>query len=129
MILLVFLVKGGKMVKKNSKNLIGAWGFLIGVLLAIAIGLFSSYLGAETYKIILFVLIGLGIIVGLLNVNVKEISGFLLAGLALVVVSFFGQATLSIIPQVGAILGSLLVLFVPAVIIVALKVMFQISKD
>ena len=117
------------MVKKKSKNLIGAWGFLIGVLLAIAIGLFSSYLGAETYKIILFVLIVLGIIVGLLNVNVKEGSGFLLAGLALVVVSFFGQTTLSIIPQIGAILNALLVLFIPAVIIVALKAMFQISKE
>ena len=99
------------------------------MLLAIVIGLFTSYLGAETYKIILIVLVVLGIIIGLLNVNHKESSGFLLAGLALVVVSFFGQATLSIIPQIGSVLSALLVLFVPAVIIVALKAMFVISRD
>lgn len=116
------------MVKKSGKNLIGAWAFLIGVVLSILIGLFSVYLGSKI-TIILGILVVLGIIVGLLNVKGKESSKFLLASLALVIVGYMGQGVLSIIPQIGAILSALLVLFVPATIIVALKNVFDIAKD
>ena len=71
----------------------------------------------------------LGIIIGLLNIVAKESSKFLLAALALVIVSFMGQSYLSIIPAVGAILNLLLVMFVPATIIVALKTVFDVSKN
>ena len=113
---------------KKSKNLIGAWTFLIGVILAIVLGLFNMYLGPNsTY--ILWVLVVLGIVIGLLNITNKESSGFLLASLALVVVGYMGQGVLGIIPQIGAILSALLVLFVPATIIVALRIMFDIAKN
>jgi len=114
---------------KKKKNSIGAWAFLIGVLLAVIIGLFSSFLNANTQNIILRVLVVIGIAIGLLNVTNKETSKFLLASLALVIVSFMGQSVLAIITQIGAILNALLVLFVPATIIVALKSVFEISKD
>ena len=117
------------MVKKKYGNLIGAWAFLIGVILAAVIGLFTKFVGAETYTTISMILVVLGIIVGLLNVANKESSGFLLAGVVLVLVSFMGQSVLSIIPQVRLILGALLTLFVPATIIVALKSVFEISKS
>ena len=116
------------MVKKSKKNFIGAWAFLIGVILAVILGLFNIYLGTNsTY--ILWVLVVLGIIVGLLNITSKESSGFLLASLALVVVSYMGQGVLGIIPQIGSILNALLVLFVPATIIVALRNMFELAKN
>ena len=115
------------MVKKSRKNLIGAWAFLIGVILAIVLGLFSTYLGTNsTY--ILWILVVLGIIVGLLNITGKESSKFLLASLALVIVSYMGQGVLGIIPQIGSILSALLVLFVPATIIVALRNLFDLAK-
>ena len=63
---------------KSKKNLIGAWAFLIGVILAIALGLFSDYLSATAYKTILVILVVLGIAIGLLNITVKENSKFLL---------------------------------------------------
>jgi hypothetical protein len=115
------------MVKKSRKNLIGAWAFLIGVILAIVLGLFSTYLGTNsTY--ILWILVVLGIIVGLLNITGKESSKFLLVSLALVIVSYMGQGVLGIIPQIGSILSALLVLFVPATIIVALRNLFDLAK-
>ena len=115
------------MVKKSKKNLIGAWAFLIGVVLAIVLGLFNTALGANsTY--ILWILVVLGILVGLLNVTSKESSKFLLASLALVIVSYMGQGVLSIIPQIGSILSAFLVLFVPATIIVALRNLFDLAK-
>ncbi len=113
---------------KSKKNLIGAWAFLIGVILAIAIGLFSDYLSANTYKIILYILVVLGIAIGLLNITLKESSKFLLTALVLILVAYIGQSVMSIIPQIGKILGALLVLFVPATIIVSLKSIFDIAK-
>ena len=115
------------MVKKSKKNLIGAWAFLIGVVLAIVLGLFNTALGTNsTY--VLWILVVLGIIVGLLNITSKESSGFLLASLALVIVSYMGQGVLGIITQIGSILSALLVLIIPATIIVALRNIFDMAK-
>ncbi len=117
------------MKKKIKKNLIGRWSFLIGIVAAVTIGIFSAQVDASTYNIVLLVLILLGIILGLFNVTNKESNQFLLAGLSLVIVSFIGKGILMIIPEVGKILSSLLVLFVPATIVVALKSVFDITKD
>ncbi len=116
------------MVKKSVKNLAGVWIFLIGVILALVLGLFNTYLGTNT-TYVLWVLVVLGIIIGLLNISIKESSNFLLASLVLVVVSYMGQGVLGIIPQIGAILSALLVLFVPATIIVALRGLFELAKS
>jgi len=120
------------MVKKRLKSkaqFIGTWAFLIGVILAVVIGLFSLQFGATTNKVILGALVILGIIVGLLNIGIKDSSNFLLAAIGLVIVSYIGQGILIIIPQIGGILNALLVLFVPATIIVALRTIFEIAKD
>jgi hypothetical protein len=119
------------MAKKG--NVIGAWAFLIGVILAIIIGFLISFsstmLSGKAYTIVLSILVVLGILIGLLNIVAKESSKFLLAALSLVIVSFMGQSYLSIIPAVGAILNMLLVMFVPATIIVALKTAFEVAKN
>ena len=117
------------MVKKSKKNVVGVWAFLIGVILAIGIGLFSEFLAATAYKTVLGVLVVLGIIIGLLNISTKENSQFLLAGLVLVVVGYMGQGILGIIPQLSKILSSLLILFVPATIIVALRTVFEVARN
>jgi len=114
---------------KGKENLIGAWAFLIGVILAIVIGLFSSQLGGETAKWISILLVVIGLVVGLLNVGVKDANTFMIAGAILVVVSSFGAASLGVISQVQSVLGALLTLFVPATIIVALKAVFALARD
>jgi len=113
--------------KTSSNNLMGAWAFLIGVILAVILGLFQSSLGNVRWIPVVLVLIG--IIVGLLNVGVRDTNTFLLASVSLVIVSFMGGSALSIIPQVSAILGALLVLFVPATVIVSLRAVFTIARD
>jgi hypothetical protein len=122
--------KGGKeMPTKTKKNVIGTWSFLIGIILTIALGLFSDYLGSNTYRVILVVLVVLGIAIGLLNISAKESTKFLLTALVLVLVASIGYSDIAIIPQIGKILGALLVLFVPATIIVALKSIFDIARN
>ena len=121
---------------KNSKKLIGAWAFLIGVLIALIVGVIGDSLPSNLQIWVLGVLVLAGILVGLLNVNTKETAGFLLAALALVIVSFMGGNVIDsfgtvkyIGPMLKNILLYLLVLFVPTTIIVALKSVFEIARD
>ncbi|MBS3074398.1 hypothetical protein J4447_02995 [Candidatus Pacearchaeota archaeon] len=115
------------MPKGKSSNTIGAWAFLIGVILAVILGLFQSSLGNVVWIPIVLVLIGL--VVGLLNVGVGDANAFLIASLALVIVAFMGSSVLGVIPQIAGILSALMVLIVPAAVIVSLRAIFVIARD
>jgi|SRR3989344_2919322 len=112
---------------KLKGNVIGAWAFLIGVILALIVGALG--LTDPNWMAALLVL---GIVIGLLNIGGTELKDFMLAGVALVVVAAFGGVgleTLQIsIIDIGAILNALKALFVPATIIVALKTVFALAR-
>jgi len=119
---------------RARENLIGAWAFLIGVILAVVVGIFA---GSNINPLVLGILALLGLVVGYF-VAEKNIQTFLLAAVSLVIVSFAGIQGLVLSAAVlgvdigriiSSILGALLVLFVPATIIVTLKVVFSISKS
>jgi hypothetical protein len=119
---------------KSRENLVGAYAFLIGVILAIIFGLFNSSLekaGGLFYSTLVLI----GLIVGFANTSDKEARTFLFASLALVIVGALGKDALIfiakdnyVVSSLRNILGSLLVLFVPATIIVALKTVFAMAK-
>jgi len=117
------------MAKKIKRNSLGAWAFLIGIVVAVTIGVFSAQVTGQAQEIMLWLLIFLGIIVGLLNITNKESSSFLLVVVSLVIVSYFGRTILMIIPVLGNMLWALLILFIPTTIIVALKSVFEMAKD
>jgi len=110
----------------KKKNLIGAWAFLIGVILAVIFGFlaYGLWLG--------WVLLVIGIVIGLLNITDSEVQPFLLAGVILVIVSYFGGFVFGVdklgVAYLTQILSNLLMLFVPATIIVALKSVFSMAK-
>tara|TARA_Y100000310_G_scaffold333066_1_gene409869 strand:+ start:328 stop:696 length:369 start_codon:yes stop_codon:yes gene_type:complete len=118
---------------RAKENLWGAWAFLIGVILAVAVGILSF---GELSGILLGVLVVLGLIVGFINVSTKDLNTFLLAAVSLVIVSFAGLQGLKGAEIIGielgeiisSTLGALLVLLVPATIIVAIKSLFSISQ-
>lgn len=122
------------MVIRARENLVGAWAFLVGVILAVAVGIF---VGSYMNPLILSILALLGIVMGYF-VSEKDVQTFLIASVSLVLVSYAGiqglvmGAAISGI-DIGRILSSimsaLLVMFVPATIIVALKTMFSISRS
>ena len=127
------------MALRSKENTIGAWAFLVGVILAIVIGLsttlvsipFLTSYSAQIYAILVLI----GIFVGFMNVAGKDSQTFLLAGTVLVIVSRFGMegVTGSLIgigvgDAVSSVFGALLALFAPATIIVALKTVFSIAK-
>ncbi len=127
------------MALRSRENSIGALAFLFGVILALLIGIsaalapiyFLQKYSAQLYGILIL----LGIIVGFVNVTGKESQTFMLAGTVLVIVSKFGMDSVSgsllsigVGNTVTSIFSALLVLFVPATIIVALKTVFSIAN-
>lgn len=119
---------------RSRENLVGAYAFLAGVILAVIFGLFNKSLeqaGGEFYTALVLI----GVVVGFLNSGDKNSNVFLLASLSLVIVGALGRDPLIyiakdnyIVNALQNILGSLLVLFVPTTIIAALKSAFAVSK-
>jgi hypothetical protein len=110
--------------KKKYDNVLGSWAFLIGIILAILLGL--GFTGSYQ-KHILWIVFLLGVVVGLLNVAAKEVSAFLMSSTILVLVSFLGiQVGIfdAVAPAITNMLKGILTLFVPATIIVALRAAF-----
>ncbi len=111
------------MVLKTVRQSAGRWAFLIGIILAVlfgAIGILSTW--------VLWVLIIAGLIVGLMNIADEEVSPFLMSGIILIIASALGGNILDVLPLIGGILQAILVLFVPATIIVAVKHVFSFAK-
>jgi len=111
---------------KKKGNTLGAWAFLIGVIVAVVFG----FLAMQTW--VYWVLLVIGIIIGLLNIADVEAQPFLIAGAILVIVAQFGGGVFSVenlgVVFMENILQNLLLLFVPATIIVALKSVFGLAR-
>ena len=125
---------------KAKENSVGAWAFLIGIILAIIIGIVTKLIPIPaliSYSTQIYaILVILGLIVGFsIKVTRKDAQTFLITGAILVVVSKFGMESVTgsligigIGDTVSSIFAALLVLFVPATIIVAIKTVFGLAK-
>lgn len=116
------------MAKKS--NLIGSWAFLIGVIFALIIGVCTGLnLIDLSSQFLISVLIVLGLIIGFFNITGKEVTSLLLSGISLIIASFFGMNIMSQVPVASATLATLLLVFIPAIIIVAIKNIFSLAKS
>ncbi len=114
---------------------VGGYSFIIGVILAIVLGLASGALGAEAATWLGSLLVVLGLIVGFLNVTGKETKEFLTVATILVIVAYAGGqalAGLGTVLYLGAYLigvfNQLLAFVVPATIVVALKDILALAQ-
>jgi hypothetical protein len=122
---------------RSHENSVAAWAFLVGVVLAIIIGLSTTFIGPlKTYGAPIYViLIILGIVVGSMITGGKDSQTFLLIGAILVIISKFGMESvresligIGLVDVVSSAFSALLVLFIPATIIVAIKTVFAMAK-
>jgi hypothetical protein len=130
------------MVKEDMWGKIGSWAFLIGVIIALIVGLYAAWnLESNNEPIggmVAWILAVLGAIVGLVSaygmgtITEKEVPNFLLAGIALVVMYGVFKG-ISMDPWIGSLLHgismSLSILIAPAVGILAIKAIWDIGKD
>ncbi len=114
------------MAKKQSS--VGNWAFLLGVLIAIIVGIFGN-----VFSWVGLVLLVLGLIVGFMNIKTREVTGFLIASIALLAVSSAAGLTEidMLLPSIGTYVASIvsaLVAFVaPAALVIALKEIYMIA--
>lgn len=120
---------------------VGHYSFVVGVVLAIVLGLLSAFDMSGAYTPWLAALLVLcGLVVGFLNVTDKETKDFLLVATVLIIAAGIGGAGASIAklgePAMIGILGKLvtsiftqlLAFVVPATVVVALKEVIALSK-
>ncbi len=110
---------------------IGNYAFTIGVLVAIILGVVQLGVATPWLSSLLIIL---GLIVGLLNVTGKETKEFLLVAAVLIIAASMGGAatTLGGVQYIGKYLNTIftqmLVFIVPAVIVVALKDIWNLEE-
>ena len=112
------------MVKRDGSQL-GSWAFLVGIIIALLIGIVPNALNSTAWLVALVVI---GLIVGLLNITDSEVTPFLMSGVVLIIASQFGGDALSQVRYLQPIFNALLILFVPATIVVAIKNVFSLAR-
>jgi hypothetical protein len=104
-------------------DLVGKWAFIVGLVLAVVVG----YIFQAEW--VVWVLAVLGVIVGLLNVTREDTERFLLAAIALAL----SVTALSTVPVLGLsitnILGYVAAFVAGAMVVVALKALFQTARS
>lgn len=120
---------------KRKSNQLGSWAFTIGVAIAILLGVIGSSLSGTAQEWLAILLVVVGIVVGILNVTGDEAMGFLTTSAILVFVSFAGSQSLAAVGSVWLlqaivnVFNALMILFVPATIVVALRAIFSLARD
>jgi len=101
----------------------GKWAFIVGFVICVVAGLLIAA------PWMFWVLAVLGLVVGFMNVTASETKGFLLAAIGLML----SATSVVAIPMIGeavtAVLYNIVTFISAAVLVVALKSLFEIAKD
>jgi hypothetical protein len=122
---------------KGVSRRVGHYSFIIGVILALVLGIFSEQLPISWAPKLMFLMVVLGLAVGLLHIPHKEMNEFLLAAIALMLLpsAMNGvSVTLDSFVQgsgffVTSMLSYLTLFVVPAVLIVAVKIIVELAEE
>ena len=112
---------------------IGHYSFIIGVALAVILGIFSAFTD-QTQSWMILTLFILGLIVGILNISAKEITPFLVASIALLLAGSANVLILNTLVNplgtiISAILTNIKIFVAPAAIVVSLKAVKQLAES
>lgn len=114
------------MAKKEAQ--IGVAAFVIGLLIAIVLGIWPALMTPTNTALVLGVL---GIIVGLLNVTDKELDRYLMANITFLVgataLAFFANAVPAVGAYLGAIVWNISMFVAPGAAVVALKELYEVA--
>ena len=118
--------------KTNVLGMIGFWAFILGLVIAVVVGIMAALgmAGAGLMSAVIIILIILGLIIGFLNITAKEILLFLVATIALIVVGgvFAPLSTFGIGAILDNILALIATLMAPAAIVAAIKTLWTVGK-
>ncbi len=117
--------------KRNIWPVIGAWAFVIGLLISILAGIFASSASTPEITLVLGIL---GVVTGAVNVTEKEVNKFLVATIAFMVsagslASLFDNLPAGAGASVVPIFVNIVAFVAPAAAVVALKALYDISRN
>lgn len=127
-----------------SKDLIGRYAFIVGLLISVIVGLWSGFGGlasdSPTLMTVYGVLVILGLIVGLLNISGEEEISFLVATVALMLgvsllspgfslVGGVDKNLANFMASIKVTLAAITYFIAPAAIVVAILSIFRIARD
>jgi len=134
------------MAKADMMTKIGSWAFLIGIVIALIVGLYqawtledgNNFFGTDAGGWVAWLLAIIGAIVGIVavlgkgTITKKEVPGFLMAGIALVVMYGVFKG-IALTPWIGSLLHgismSISIFVAPAVGLLAIKAIWDMGKD
>ena len=105
-----------------NREMVGRWAFIVGLVLAVVVGWLAQ---AEW---VIWVLAVLGVIVGLLNITREDTERFLLAAIALGLSVTALNTVPGLGPHITNILGYVAAFVAGAMVVVALKALFQTAR-
>lgn len=112
---------------------VGNWAFLAGMTLAVLTGLYIGYNHSTINKYVASLLILTGLIVGLINITQKETIPFITAVISIFLLRVLGGDFLDTVeifgPYIYSLLTTMMILFIPAMMIVALKIIWDFAVD
>lgn len=100
----------------------GRWSFVVGLLVAVLVGLAADIPGAA---VLIFVL---GLLVGILNIGERESLAFLVAVIALLTIGVAGLQLGQLTPLVESILKQFVSFVSAAALVVAIKQILSYAK-
>ncbi len=125
--------EGKEDMRAKAMTMLGFAAFIVGMALAVIGGIWIQDSGT-----IVLILVIAGIIVGLFNITSKEMLPFLIAGIALVVAGSVGGSNAGFAPlndiiggfgdTINSIVGYIANFMVPAAIINAIKMLWQVAR-
>ncbi len=112
---------------------IGKWSFIAGMTIAVLSGLYSAYTGNPLNNFVTSILILIGLIIGLINITPKETLKFLFSVLSIFLLRALGGDFLDTVnifgPYIYGLINTMMILFIPAMVIVALKQIWDFAVD
>lgn len=115
---------------KMKEAAVGKWAFLLGIILAVLVGLVAVPYSTLTAVILMV----LGLIVGFLNVETKETNNYLVAAVALLVIGIGGINAMDILgvtvyDWVQGVLSNFIAFVGASALVVAIKAIVQLGKE
>jgi hypothetical protein len=116
--------------EKMKESAVGKWSFILGIILAVLVGLVAVPYSALTAVILMV----LGLIVGFLNIETKETTNYLVAAIALLIIGIGGVNAMDILgvtvyDWVQGILSNFIAFVGASAFVVAVKSIVDLGKE
>jgi len=110
-----------------------AYTFTVGVVVALVVGLASSFIPANVLPYLTSLLVLAGIVVGFFNIHRDEAKDYVVLVTALVIVTSLSENILSGVQVIGptleSVLSSILAFVLPSVVIVAVRAILNLERS